>query len=81
MNFVHDILLPIMIIVFGFAILGITLFFYKKGEIFFGTVLPIPVKIKKNKNSTEFWILLVSCIIFSLIVMLTGITMLFGLWG
>lgn len=80
MNFIYGTILPIIIIILGFSLLILTLFFYKKNEIFFGIVIPIPAKIKKEKDKTIFWILLIISIISSLIIIVAGFTMLFGMW-
>jgi len=81
MDFVHDVLFPIIVIFLGVSLLLITLFFYKKGTIFFGVILPIPIKIKKGKSPVDFRILLISCIICSVIVIIAGVSMLFGMWS
>jgi len=81
MEFVYDVLIPIVIIIFGCSLLVLTIFFFKKGTIFFGVVIPVPVKIKKEKNQTAFWFLLISCFICSIIVIIAGFSMFFGFWG
>ena len=81
MNIIYDTIIPIIIIILGFSLLILTLFFYKKNEIFFGMLIPIPAKIKKEKDKTNFWILLIICIISSIIIIIAGFSMLFKMWS
>jgi len=67
------ILIPIIFLVAGFALMAVSLFFYKRGIIYWGYLSPfIAHKAEREKNPNVFWFLLTTHFIGSIDAIILG---------
>jgi len=62
--------MPIIIIILGFFMMGLSLFFYKNEKIYWGFLVPPHMKkLKKIKDPTMFWLWITTLLATSLILL------------
>ena len=65
--------MPIIIIILGFFMMGLSLLFYKKGKIYWGFLVPPHMKkAEKIKDPTMFWLWITTLLAISLILIAMG---------
>ena len=70
-------LIPVIIFVAGFSLMGISLFFYKKGTVYWGLIFIPHIKADRIKNPRMFWFWLTIYFAISLIIIVMGFYALF----
>ena len=71
------ILIPIILFVVGFSLMVTSLFFYKKGIVYWGLIFVPHIKADRTKNPKMFWFWLIVYFVISLIIIAMGFYALF----